>query len=89
VCKRNINKYLDDTGIFVCCPNLKNVNLCRIEIQKGILRTNCIDCLDRTNVYQELMGVITLGKQVKTLYFLFFIFASCINLELKLTQKLQ
>ncbi len=32
--------------------------------QKGVLRTNCIDCLDRTNVAQFSAGVEVLGQQL-------------------------
>ena len=32
--------------------------------QKGVLRTNCIDCLDRTNVAQFSAGVEALGQQL-------------------------
>lgn len=32
--------------------------------QTGVLRTNCIDCLDRTNVAQFVYGAFILGKQV-------------------------
>lgn len=32
--------------------------------QQGVLRTNCIDCLDRTNVAQFCVGVHALGLQV-------------------------
>ncbi|GMH23298.1 hypothetical protein Nepgr_025141 [Nepenthes gracilis] len=32
--------------------------------QKGVLRTNCIDCLDRTNVAQYAYGLATLGCQL-------------------------
>jgi len=32
--------------------------------QKGVLRTNCIDCLDRTNVAQFSAGVESLGQQL-------------------------
>ncbi|GFY98581.1 phosphoinositide phosphatase family protein [Actinidia rufa] len=35
--------------------------------QKGVLRTNCIDCLDRTNVAQYAYGLVSLGKQLRTL----------------------
>uniref|UniRef100_A0A5B6ZY46 Putative phosphoinositide phosphatase SAC3 n=1 Tax=Davidia involucrata TaxID=16924 RepID=A0A5B6ZY46_DAVIN len=35
--------------------------------QKGILRTNCIDCLDRTNVAQYAYGLAALGKQLHAL----------------------
>ncbi|KAI4325377.1 hypothetical protein MLD38_030783 [Melastoma candidum] len=35
--------------------------------QKGVLRTNCIDCLDRTNVAQYAYGLVALGKQLHVL----------------------
>jgi hypothetical protein len=33
--------------------------------QNGILRTNCIDCLDRTNLAQFYIGNNVLAKQVR------------------------
>ncbi|XP_077236470.1 phosphoinositide phosphatase SAC3-like [Tasmannia lanceolata] len=35
--------------------------------QKGVLRTNCIDCLDRTNVAQYAYGLASLGHQLHAL----------------------
>lgn len=35
--------------------------------QKGVLRTNCIDCLDRTNVAQYAYGLVALGHQLDAL----------------------
>ncbi|KAL6972616.1 hypothetical protein U1Q18_026791 [Sarracenia purpurea var. burkii] len=35
--------------------------------QKGVLRTNCIDCLDRTNVAQYAFGLVALGHQLHAL----------------------
>ncbi|KAJ8441004.1 LOW QUALITY PROTEIN: hypothetical protein Cgig2_021368 [Carnegiea gigantea] len=35
--------------------------------QKGVLRTNCIDCLDRTNVAQFAYGLAALGHQLHAL----------------------
>ena len=35
--------------------------------QSGVLRTNCMDCLDRTNVAMEAVGVHMLGLQLKAL----------------------
>ncbi|XAR49853.1 hypothetical protein NMG60_11004011 [Bertholletia excelsa] len=32
--------------------------------QNGVLRTNCIDCLDRTNVAQYAYGLVALGHQL-------------------------
>ncbi|XP_073278966.1 phosphoinositide phosphatase SAC2-like isoform X1 [Primulina huaijiensis] len=36
-------------------------------VQKGVLRTNCIDCLDRTNVAQYAYGLAALGNQLHAL----------------------
>ncbi|XP_051135540.1 phosphoinositide phosphatase SAC2-like isoform X2 [Andrographis paniculata] len=38
--------------------------------QKGVLRTNCIDCLDRTNVAQFVYGLVALGHQLHVLRYL-------------------
>ncbi|XP_054783191.1 phosphoinositide phosphatase SAC2-like isoform X2 [Prosopis cineraria] len=35
--------------------------------QAGVLRTNCIDCLDRTNVAQFAYGLVALGCQLQAL----------------------
>lgn len=37
------------------------------SFQNGILRTNCIDCLDRTNVAQYAYGLVALGQQLHTI----------------------
>ncbi|MCI13991.1 polyphosphoinositide phosphatase-like, partial [Trifolium medium] len=39
-------------------------------LQKGVLRTNCIDCLDRTNVAQYAYGLVALGRQLQALGFI-------------------
>ena len=36
-------------------------------MQQGVLRTNCIDCLDRTNVAQFALGAHALGLQLQSL----------------------
>ncbi|KAD6120370.1 hypothetical protein E3N88_11641 [Mikania micrantha] len=36
-----------------------------VEEQKGILRSNCIDCLDRTNVTQSYLARISLNQQLQ------------------------
>ena len=35
--------------------------------QSGVLRTNCIDCLDRTNIAQYACGLEALGRQLHAL----------------------
>ena len=36
-------------------------------LQSGILRTSCVDCLDRTNVAQFVVGACALGRQLRAL----------------------
>ncbi|GAB2268953.1 hypothetical protein Dimus_003891 [Dionaea muscipula] len=38
-----------------------------MRLQNGVLRTNCIDCLDRTNVAQYAFGLVALGHQLHAL----------------------
>ncbi|KAK4354539.1 hypothetical protein RND71_026733 [Anisodus tanguticus] len=38
-------------------------------VQKGVLRTNCVDCLDRTNVGQYAYGLVALDHQLHALGF--------------------
>ena len=38
-----------------------------VQLQHGVLRTNCIDCLDRTNVAQFAHGLTALGQQLHAL----------------------
>ncbi|XP_031280386.1 phosphoinositide phosphatase SAC2-like [Pistacia vera] len=38
-----------------------------LKLQNGVLRTNCIDCLDRTNVAQYAYGLVALGCQLQIL----------------------
>ncbi|XP_039004666.1 phosphoinositide phosphatase SAC2-like isoform X2 [Hibiscus syriacus] len=38
-------------------------------LQTGVLRTNCIDCLDRTNVAQYAYGLVALGRQLHAMGF--------------------
>ncbi|XP_052183932.1 phosphoinositide phosphatase SAC4-like isoform X2 [Diospyros lotus] len=44
-----------------------NNSVKRPMFQKGVLRTNCIDCLDRTNVAQYAYGLAALGMQLRAL----------------------
>lgn len=38
-----------------------------ISSQSGTIRTNCLDCLDRTNCVQTYLGLEVLGEQVRQL----------------------
>lgn len=44
-----------------------NFSLKPPKYQTGVLRTNCIDCLDRTNVAQFAYGWAALGRQLHTI----------------------
>ncbi|KAF7813987.1 phosphoinositide phosphatase SAC2-like isoform X2 [Senna tora] len=53
--------------------------------QSGVLRTNCIDCLDRTNVAQYAFGLAALGQQLQALGFME---SSLIDLDNPLAKEL-
>ncbi|KAK4726459.1 hypothetical protein R3W88_031376 [Solanum pinnatisectum] len=40
------------------------------SVQNGVLRTNCVDCLDRTNVGQYAYGLVALSHQLHALGFI-------------------
>ena len=52
---------------------LRSMNYCWVDAyglvlkQNGVFRTNCVDCLDRTNVVQTLMGKHILCIQMSKL----------------------
>ncbi len=39
----------------------------KLSLQNGVARTNCIDCLDRTNAAQFVVGKRALGHQLHAL----------------------
>ena len=51
-----------ETGIFHNSFDFKTT-----KVQEGVCRTNCIDCLDRTNAAQFVIGKRALGEQLKAL----------------------
>jgi hypothetical protein len=48
----------------------KNGELSILRAQQGVFRTNCKDCLDRTNLVQGLIGKLSLLQQLKDLQFI-------------------
>ncbi|KAM7459310.1 hypothetical protein LguiA_036304 [Lonicera macranthoides] len=76
-CGIDNEKHFDDDNensdnferILSCGNNLanKNESIKSPLFQKGVLRTNCIDCLDRTNVAQYAYGLAALGQQLHAL----------------------
>lgn len=55
------DKEMDSSNQQVGKDNSTNV---APQFQSGVLRTNCIDCLDRTNVAQYAYGLEALGRQL-------------------------
>jgi hypothetical protein len=55
------------TGMFMV-TRAKKKGEQRIDLQRGVIRSNCIDCLDRTNVHQQIVGEVALNNQLSKLY---------------------
>lgn len=51
---------MDKTGFFHILSSKHKLS--RVKLQRGIIRTNCIDSLDRTNFAQEMFGYIAALK---------------------------
>ena len=54
---------IDKTNLFLFMPILKNKY--HISLQNGVVRTNCIDCIDRTNVFQQILGIAVMVIQLR------------------------
>ena len=58
-------KCLKEIGFFsVETPKSKNSH---VRIQRGVMRTNCIDSLDRTNFAQEMFGYLAMTEMLERL----------------------
>ena len=55
---------LNDQGYFCAVPNDDNNDWEIQSLQDGVVRTNCMDCLDRTNVVQSMFGRYVLYHQL-------------------------
>ncbi|KEG09999.1 putative synaptojanin (N-terminal domain), putative,inositol/phosphatidylinositol phosphatase [Trypanosoma grayi] len=53
---------LEKTGFFAC-----NSSGTRVRRQDGVVRSNCVDCVDRTNLAQFFFGLHALGHQLGAL----------------------
>ncbi|XP_006362092.1 phosphoinositide phosphatase SAC2-like isoform X2 [Solanum tuberosum] len=52
------------------CDKLRGAYCVKVSsVQNGVLRTNCVDCLDRTNVGQYAYGLVALSHQLHALGF--------------------
>ena len=55
-------------GLFSLMSNTRGGSMeQKVEFQNGTIRSNCIDCLDRTNYFQQIVGEVALGIQFKKL----------------------
>ncbi|XP_069744866.1 synaptojanin-1 isoform X3 [Narcine bancroftii] len=61
VLKPKLETFLEECGFFYC--DSQGVQRC----QSGTIRTNCLDCLDRTNSVQAFFGLEMLHKQLDIL----------------------
>ena len=58
-------KAIIDVGIF--SVQSKKSGLSQVNIQRGVIRSNCIDSLDRTNFAQEMFGYTAMLMQLDKL----------------------
>jgi hypothetical protein len=74
---KDFNDIIDYTPVLMAFDDSNNYNLIDDKVrqyftkkgfvQTGIIRTNCVDCLDRTNTAQFSIGKCALGYQLYTL----------------------
>ena len=64
------SKYIDisiylisQTNLFTYIPYVQNKYI--LLLQSGVIRSNCVDCLDRTNVFQQVIGTAVLLIQLR------------------------
>ena len=55
---------IEKTNMFCFIPHLRNNKTYLLSLQNGVIRSNCVDCLDRTNVYQQIIGTAVMVLQV-------------------------
>ena len=62
----DVTPLLEDHGYFSAAPNSNFTEKWKIHsVQDGVIRTNCMDCLDRTNVVQSIFGRYVLFNQLR------------------------
>jgi len=62
-----IQSIIGETGLFLARHKAIHYPESEIFMQKGVIRSNCIDCLDRTNSFQYIVGRELIKKQLKAL----------------------
>ena len=63
-----IEDLISKTNMFCSVYKLHNGVVTQdTALQCGIIRTNCVDCLDRTNAFQKMVGIKALSRQLAAL----------------------
>lgn len=62
-----VKPFIKRTGIFTCNRVRRSDTNSQITVQRGVIRTNCIDSLDRTNEAQSYIALYALSKQLRKL----------------------
>ena len=57
-------KFIEQTNLFCLVPQFKGDYVYHLSLQSGVIRSNCVDCVDRTNVYQQVIGIAALVIQL-------------------------
>ncbi|KJP85723.1 hypothetical protein AK88_04645 [Plasmodium fragile] len=61
-------EYGDELGGKDLCSRFPSWSSAKVDtFQKGVFRVNCIDCLDRTNVFQSFLAKYILHMQLRTM----------------------
>ncbi|XP_047162733.1 phosphoinositide phosphatase SAC2-like isoform X1 [Vigna umbellata] len=68
--KNNVDTETEISNCYYRDDENKDYSVKPQMLQSGVLRTNCIDCLDRTNVAQYAYGLAALGRQLQVLGFI-------------------
>ena len=58
-------KQISKTNMFCFIPYVLANNTYLLSLQNGVIRSNCVDCLDRTNVYQQIIGTAVVVIQLR------------------------
>jgi hypothetical protein len=58
---------LQRTGLFLCLNPSTSSHQQLIEFQNGVIRANCVDCLDRTNFVQTKLAMHILERMFKSI----------------------
>ncbi|OIW04539.1 hypothetical protein TanjilG_13921 [Lupinus angustifolius] len=67
--KDNVDNETEVSDCYYSGDENKDYSVKPQMLQAGVLRTNCIDCLDRTNVAQYVYGLAALERQLQVLGF--------------------